>query len=93
MTPPLTTRQAILRQLDELIQAHGGPWDGLWRDLGQMGRSLDYTLLETFEERILAELDVIERRYGATPASRAIRAQVAAVSRASTLQAPIQSEA
>jgi len=81
-------KREILRALDRLIQAHGGPWDGLWQDLGQMGRSLDYTLLDRFEDRILLELTVIERRYGVTPASQALRARVAALSQAATPPAP-----
>lgn len=72
----MNEKREIVKALDRLIQEHGGPWDGLWQDLGQMGRRLVYTLLDRFEDRILAELDVIEQRYGVTPASQALRAQV-----------------
>lgn len=72
----MNEKREIVKALDRLIQEHGGPWDGLWQDLGRMGRRLAYILLDRFEDRILAELDVIEQRYGVTPASQALRARV-----------------
>jgi hypothetical protein len=59
----------INRKLAGLVNAH----EGLWRKIGELARTPDYCLIETYEERILAELSVIEKEIGICKDTEEIR--------------------
>jgi hypothetical protein len=89
----MNEKREILRALDRLIQDHGGPWDGLWEDLAFRYRALEAPPEASFADLVLADLEVIERRYGVTAESEAIRRQVCALSPAAAPPVPSRSGA
>lgn len=70
------TKVFINRKLSDLVNAN----EGLWRKIGELARTLDYCLLETYEERILLELSVIEREIGVCKEIEEIRSLISSLS-------------
>jgi molybdopterin-guanine dinucleotide biosynthesis protein len=53
-------RLDIIRKLYSLIHSR----EGLWKEVAKLDRTLDYLLIEDFSEKILRQLEVIERHIG-----------------------------
>jgi molybdopterin-guanine dinucleotide biosynthesis protein len=70
-------RVIIGRKLSDLINSR----EGLWRKIAELARTIDYCLIESFDERILAELEVIEKEIGKSEKIKEIRGLVAALAR------------
>lgn len=83
-------KRQIVRKLQELINSE----KGLWVEIGELARTLDYILaVEDFQKRVLMELDVIEKTLGKTEKTEDIRLLIASLSRSIDQQAPIPSAA
>ncbi|MBU4374503.1 MAG: hypothetical protein KJ714_08740, partial [Euryarchaeota archaeon] len=68
-------RVIIGRKLSDLINSK----EDLWRKTGELARTIDYCLIEPFNERILAQLEVIEKEIGKSEEIDEVRDLVAAL--------------
>jgi hypothetical protein len=66
----------INRNLADLVNTR----EGLWRKTGKIARTIDYCLIETYEERVLAELSIIEREIGICRETEEIRDLISSLS-------------
>lgn len=64
-----TQLRTIDRGTCDLINSH----DGLWREIGELARTMEYVLIEDPFMKLLCQLDVIENNVGITSRTRELR--------------------
>lgn len=65
--------ETLLRTIDRGICDLINSYDGLWREIGELARSMDYVLIEDPFKKLLCQLDVIEINIGETNSTRELR--------------------
>lgn len=64
-----TPLRIIDREICDLINSH----DGLWRKIGELGRTMEYVLIEDPFKKLLCQLSVIDNNVGATNITKELR--------------------